>query len=197
MKRFAFLFLLFAALPALATVYSVPGADVQTFVGLSSDTKPSTGLNSGAQFVESDTSRLYVWVGDKNSGTWTQLRGNACETNSLAASEGLCFTAAGPWEFEEVAASATDQSLGANGSTGDYLSHCYCQVTTSGANGTCGIEDGTNAAFDDITVVPASSPIGNYKIEVQAQATTAAGWEVTTGSAATMQCYGRFDTSGD
>lgn len=197
MKRLALIFLLSASLPAFATVYSVPGAQVQTFVGLSSDTKPSTGLNSGAQFVESDTSRLYVWVGDKQSGTWTQLRGNACETNSLAQSEGLCFNAPGPWDFEEVAASATDQSLGANGSTGDYLSHCVCQVTTSGATGICGIEDGTNTAFDNIIVVGASAPLGVYTINVQAQATTAAGWEATTGAAATMQCYGRFDTSGD
>jgi hypothetical protein len=192
------LILLFLPCVAWATVYSVPGAQVQTFIGLSTDTKPvAGGPSSGALFIESDTSRLYWWVGDKNSGSWTQADGPACEQNALATSEGLCFSADGPWEFEEVAASATDQSLGANGSTGDYLSHCYCQVTTSGANGTCGIEDGTNAAFDNITVVPASAPIGNYKIEVQAQATTAAGWEVTTGSAATMQCYGRFDTSGD
>lgn len=105
--------------------------------------------------------------------------------------------AAGPWEREEVAASATDQSLGTAGSTGDYLAFCNCQVTTSGANGTCGIEDGTNTAFDDITVVPASTALGNHTIRVESQATTAAGWEVTTGSAATMQCYGRFDTAGD
>jgi len=119
------------------------------------------------------------------------------EAETFAQTEKVFMVMPGPWEFEEVASSATDQSLGANGSTGDYLSHCYCQVTTSGANGTCGIEDGTNTAFDNITVVPASSPLGSYEIRVEAQATTAAGWEVTTGSAATMQCYGRFDTAGD
>lgn len=182
---------------ASATVYSVPGAEVQTFIGVAADTKPSTGLNSGAMFIESDSSRVYWWVGDKNSGSWTQVDPQACEVNSIAKDEGLCFTAAGPWEKEEVAASATDQSLGTAGSTGDYLSFCNCQVTTSGVNGTCGIEDGSNTAFDDITVVPASTALGNHTIRVESQATTAAGWEVTTGSAATMQCYGRFDIAGD
>jgi hypothetical protein len=119
------------------------------------------------------------------------------ENTSFAQNEKVFTMADGPWEFEKVASSATDQSLGTSGSTGDYLAFCTCQVTTSGANGTCGIEDGTNTAFDNITSVPASTPIGIYTIPVYSQATTAAGWEATTGSAATMQCYGRFDTSGD
>jgi hypothetical protein len=192
MKRFAFLFLLFAALPALATVYSVPGPDVQTFVGLSSDTKPSTGLNSGAQFVESDTSRLYVWVGDKNSGTWTQLRGNACETNSLAASEGLCFTAAGPWELEVVGTSASDQTMGTAGAVGDYLA--YCIMATSSTTATFQIEDGSNAGFANVEILKTGSPIGVYRFDINAQATTAAGWEITTTGTASGYCAGRFDT---
>lgn len=119
------------------------------------------------------------------------------EADTFAQTEKVFHVMPGPWEREEVASSATDQSLGTAGSTGDYLDHCNCQVTTSGATGTCGIEDGTNTAFDDITAVPASSPVGLHTIWVQSQATTAAGWEVTTGAAATMQCYGRFDTAGD
>jgi len=121
----------------------------------------------------------------------------AGEASSFAQTEQVFNTMAGPWDKEEVAASATDQSLGTAGSTGDYLAFCNCQVTTSGVNGVCTIEDGTNTAFDDIIVVPASSPIGLYTVRVESQATTAAGWEATTGSAATMQCYGRFDTAGD
>jgi len=119
------------------------------------------------------------------------------EQEVFAQTEKVFMVMPGPWEREEVAASATDQSLGTLGSTGDYLAFCNCQVTTSGANGVCTIEDGTNTAFDDIIVVPASSPIGMYHVPVQSQATTAAGWEATTGSAALMQCYGRFDTAGD
>lgn len=119
------------------------------------------------------------------------------EQAAFAQTEKVFMVMPGPWEAEEVASSATDQSLGTNGSTGDYLSHCLCQVVTSGATGTCGIEDGTNTAYDNITVVGVSAPIGAYQILVQSQATTAAGWEATTGAGATMQCYGRFDTAGD
>ena len=119
------------------------------------------------------------------------------EANIFAQTEQVFMVMHGPWDKEEVLASATDQSLGTAGSTGDYLNHCNCQVNTSGATGTCAIEDGSNTAFDDIISVPASTPIGLYRIEVGSQATTAFGWEVTTGAGATMQCYGRFDTSGD
>lgn len=119
------------------------------------------------------------------------------EAETFAQTEKVFMVMPGPWDKEEVAASATDQSLGTAGSTGDYLAFCNCQVNTSGATGTCAIEDGTNTAFDDIISVPASSPIGLYPIRVESQATTAAGWEATTGAGATMQCYGRFDTAGD
>ena len=91
----------------------------------------------------------------------------------------------GSWTCEEVAASATDQTLGARGSTRDYLDHCVVQVVTSGATGTFGIEDGSNTAFDNIPGVPASTPIGAYEIRVESRATTVDGWEVTTGAAAT------------
>lgn len=119
------------------------------------------------------------------------------EEDTFARTEKVFMVMPGPWEREEVAAGQTDQSLGTNGSTGDYLAFCNCQVNTSGATGTCAIEDGTNTEFDDIISVPASTPVGLHTIRVESQATTAAGWEVTTGAGATMQCYGRFDTSGD
>lgn len=139
------------------------------------------------------------WYGSGAADDVRFMLGNylSGEAETFAQTEKVFMVMPGPWESEEVAGSATDQSLGTNGSTGDYLAFCNCQVTTSGATGTCGIEDGTNTAFDDITVVPASSPVGLHTFRVERQATTAAGWEVTTGAAATMQCYGRFDTAGD
>lgn len=106
--------------------------------------------------------------------------------------DGIAEVKLGPFEPEEVAASATDQTLGATGGVGDYLDHCVCQVLTSGATGTCGIEDGTNTAYDNITVVGASAPLGMYEFNVHMLATTSAGWEATTGAGATMQCYGLF-----
>lgn len=139
------------------------------------------------------------WFGSGSADDVKFMLGNylSGEAETFAQTEKVFMVMPGPWDKEEVATSATDQSLGTAGSTGDYLAFCNCQVTTSGANGTCGIEDGTNTGFDDIIAVPASTPLGIHRIDVQSQATTAAGWEVTTGAAATMQCYGRFDTAGD
>jgi len=120
------------------------------------------------------------------------------EQEVFAQTEKVFMVMPGPWEREEILLNAADdQSLGTSGSTGDYLAFCNCQISTSGAQGFCGIEDGTNTAFDDITVVPTFSPIGMYNFRVESQATTAAGWEVTVGDNASMQCYGRFDTAGD
>lgn len=147
------------------------------------------GAGKSVVWYETNTGCWYQWTGS----TWAGMQAVAGED----CTRDLLNNAPGPWTPEEVAASATDQSLGTNGSTGDYLHHCQCQVITSGATGTCGIEDGTNTAYDNITVVPASTPIGTYPIIVNSLATTAAGWEATTGAGATMQCYGKFDVGGD
>lgn len=189
------LILLCLPLMASAAVFSVPGAQVMTFIGLSSDTKETIGNNSGAVWIESDTSRIYWWVGDKNSGSWVQADGPACEQNGLATSEGLCFGADGPWEFEVVGTSASDQSMGANGSTGDYLA--YCIMSTSSTTATFQIEDGSNANFANVEILKTGAPIGVYRFDIDAQATTAAGWEITTTGTASGYCAGRFDTSGD
>ena len=112
--------------------------------------------------------------------------------------ENVIMVAPGPWEKEEIAIGGqTDQALGTAGSTGDYLSHCIVNVVTA-ATASFGVEDGTNTAFDDITLLTgAAGNVGSYTFWIQAQATTAAGWEVTTGAGATAACFGRFDTSGD
>jgi hypothetical protein len=117
------------------------------------------------------------------------------EDTTFAQNEKVFATVEGPYEFEEIAASATDQSMGANGSTGDYLAFCVFTTTSTTATGL--IEDGTNTAFDNIPVLGTGSPIGIYYIPVFAQATTAAGWEITTTGTATAYCAGRFDTAGD
>jgi hypothetical protein len=41
------------------------------FSGLSSDTKPSTGLNPGALYIETDTRRLFTW----NGSSWAEFVG--------------------------------------------------------------------------------------------------------------------------
>ena len=189
------LILLFLPCVAWATVYSVPGAQVQTFIGLSTDTKPvAGGPSSGALFIESDTSRLYWWVGDKSSGSWTQADGPACEQNALATSEGLCFTAPGPWDWEVVAASDTDEPCGATGGIGDYL-HELIILPAVVAAGAVSLEDGTGTNY---TIHPGGGTTALtqlYPIVVPLGLVSALGaWEVTTGANVSVICKGRFDT---
>jgi hypothetical protein len=193
MRRILFLLTLLPFL-ARAEVYSVPGATVDTYIGVASDIKPSKGVNSGALFIESDTSRLYWWVGDKNSGTWTQALGPACETNALATSEGLCFTAPGPWDWEVVAASDTDEPCGTTGGIGDYL-HELILLPAVAAAGAVSLEDGTGTNY---TIHPGGGTTALTQLHpmvVPMGLTSALGaWEVTTGANVSVICKGRFDT---
>ena len=94
-------------------------------------------------------------------------------------------------QYEVVSTSASDQIMGATGAVGDYLKRVIVSVSTSGANGTCSIKDGNGSA---IPLVPASSPIGVYVIDlgITCTAATTPGWKITTGSAATAVGIGRF-----
>lgn len=91
-------------------------------------------------------------------------------------------------EYEAVGASASDQVLGATGAAGDYLKRVIVQITTSGANGVCSLKDGSGSA---IPLVPASSPIGVYVVELGVTSTGGA-WKLTTGSATTALAIGDF-----
>lgn len=192
----AILFLLSCLLPLLAqaTVYSVPGAQVQTFVGLAADTKETKGLNSGAIFLETDTSRVYVWQGDKNTGSWVQVNDTACETNALATEEGLCLTADGPWDWEIVAASDTDEPCGTTGAIGDYLYELIIFPATTAA-GAVSIEDGSGTNYVIHPGGGTTALTQLYPIVVPMGLQSASGaWEITTGTNVTVMCKGRFDT---
>jgi hypothetical protein len=135
--------------------------------------------------------------GKTSSGTVKEVQVNSSGQVVIAPlslenqTDGIGEVKQGPFEFEEIAASATDQKMGVTGGVGDYLDHCTIVVVTS-ATGTSGIEDGTNTAFDDISTTAANTPIGVYNVEIHAVATTSAGWEITTGAGATAHCYGIF-----
>lgn len=192
MRRILFLLTLLPCI-ALAAVYEVPGMKPQTYIGTSSDTKPvAGGPTSGAIFIESDTSRVYWWVGDKNSGTWTQADGPACESNSLATNEGLCLTADGPWDWEIVAASDTDEPCGNTGGIGDYL---YELIIFPGATnmGAVSLEDGsgTNYTLHPGGGTTALTELAPIPIRLGLQSVLGA-WEVTTGASVTVMCKGRF-----
>lgn len=101
---------------------------------------------------------------------------------------GACVVEQGQFDYETVAVSQTDQVCGVTGAAGDFLHEVVVVVTTSGANGIASIKDGGGSA---ISIVPASAPIGVYPIPFNIVSTSGA-WKVTTGSAATAICIGRF-----
>lgn len=92
--------------------------------------------------------------------------------------------------YETVAASQTDQILGAVGAVGDLLEAVIISVGTS-ATGTCSIKDGNGSA---IPLTPANTPIGVYVIPMRSRArnATTPGWSITTGAGATAIGVGQF-----
>lgn len=71
-------------------------------------------------------------------------------------------TVQSPGEYETVAASQTDQALGATGALGDYLEGVLCVVATA-ATAQVQIQDGDGTA---ITVFPNSpgAGVGSYSV---------------------------------
>jgi hypothetical protein len=90
-------------------------------------------------------------------------------------------------DYETVAASQTDQALGAVGAAGDILHKLIISVATA-ATGTVSIKDGSGS---DITITAANTPIGVYTVEIGARSTGGA-WKVTTGAGATVLAVGAF-----
>lgn len=91
-------------------------------------------------------------------------------------------------ETEAVAASDTDEPLGATGAIGDYLEHVVLFVATAATAATT-IKDGatTLGTF-------ANSPgggIGTYVIPIRARA-VGAGFSITTGAGVTVLAVGNF-----
>lgn len=95
----------------------------------------------------------------------------------------------GQFDYETVAASQTNQVLGATGGLGDFLHRLVCVVTTA-LTAQVQIKDGANTA---ITVFP-NSPgggVGTYLVELNITSTNGA-WQVTTGAGVAVIGIGRF-----
>lgn len=90
-------------------------------------------------------------------------------------------------DYETVAASQSDQALGATGAVGDVLETLVVTVATS-ATGTASIKDGSGS---DIPITAANTPIGVYWVRIGARSSSGA-WKVTTGAGATALAIGRF-----
>lgn len=93
-------------------------------------------------------------------------------------------------KYETVAASQTDQALGATGKAGDILQSITVTVATA-ATGTCSIKDGSGSS---ITLTAANTPIGVYTIKFGTEGvrSLAGAWSVTTGAGATALAVGQF-----
>lgn len=90
------------------------------------------------------------------------------------------------FQYEPVAAGATNQALGGVGATGDYIHRVIISVNTA-ITGTVTIQDSN----DTITLTPANTPIGVYSVEINA-ASDNGGWKITTGAGANCTAVGIF-----
>lgn len=92
-------------------------------------------------------------------------------------------------QYETVAASQTDQALGATGAAGDYLDKLIITVVTA-ATAAVSIKDGGGSAIPILPNSPGGG-IGVYVVPVGA-VSGAGAWKVTTGAGSTVVAVGRF-----
>lgn len=126
-----------------------------------------------------------------NTGTFAVQASLTSTTNAGAALvKGGVGVVNGGSTYNTVAASQTAQALtgGGGGATGDYLSHCLIQPTTTAA-GTVTILDNSTVIFTFTTgtlsnLVPFTIPVGANS--------TGGAWKVTTGANETVTCAGKF-----
>lgn len=94
-------------------------------------------------------------------------------------------------DYEKVAASASDQALGATGATGDYLDKLIIIPATVNA-GAVSIKDGGGSA---ITIFPGGTAslteLRPMTVSVEAVSTGGA-WKVTTGADVSVLAVGKF-----
>lgn len=153
-------------------------AGTETGIGSVAETAPTTdtassGLNGRLQRIAQRLTSLIALL--------------PASLGAKARSASLSVTPAG-LEYETVAASATDQVLGATGAAGDYLSHIIIQPTTTGA-GTCTVKDGTTVIFTFTTgtladLGPRTVPFGLTSVN--------GAWKVTTGANVAIIGVGDF-----
>ena len=102
------------------------------------------------------------------------------------------FNADSEGDYETVAASQTDQILGATGAVTDWLARLIITVNTA-ATAAVSIKDGNGSS---IAILP-NSPgggVGVYVVEcgMKAVNATTPGWKVTTGAGSTVVGVGSF-----
>lgn len=94
-------------------------------------------------------------------------------------------------EYEDVAASATAQPLGAAGNAGDYCLALLIIPATTSPGAVALLDGGTSKTV--FTGGPSSvADLKPFLVVVQSKALNSGGWKVTTGLNVSVRAYGNF-----
>jgi hypothetical protein len=109
----------------------------------------------------------------------------------VTGSDPLPIAAGGGQHYETVAASQTDQALGATGATGDYLASVLIVPATT-SPGAVSIKDGAGSSITIFTGGASSvAALAPFSVPIGAKSTGGA-WKVTTGANVSAIAFGRF-----
>ena len=92
------------------------------------------------------------------------------------------------WEYEDVAASQTDQAMGATGAAGDLLHALKC-ATSAASVGTVTVKDGSGSSFTIFLAQSAAAILDSPALD---WVSVNGAWSVTTGTNTTCRVSGRF-----
>jgi len=168
-------------LPVSGTVTANVGTGTQPVSGTVAATQ------SGTWNIGSITTLPVQFGAGASTSTTQRVTIDTGQVGSLVAGGVPCVS--GGTEWETVAASQTDQSLGATGATGDYLESLLCVVATA-ATSQVQIKDGSGSA---ITVLPnaVGAGVGTYPIPI-GLVSLAGAWKVTTAAGVSVIATGNF-----
>lgn len=155
-----------------------------------------TAANSLSVTQASD-SPLVTAMGTTADAAWTSGAGTQVSLLKAIAAAAIDTVTASPvrdanaGEYEFVAASATNQAIGATGAAGDWLSHIVIIPATT-SPGAVSIKDGAGTAITVFTG-GASSVTGLGPITVALDLKSVSGaWQVTTGTNVSVIAAGNF-----
>lgn len=92
------------------------------------------------------------------------------------------------WEYEDVAASQTDQAMGATGAAGDLLHPLKCE-TSAASVGKVTVKDGAGSSFTIFLAQGAAAMLDSPALD---WVSVNGAWSVTTGTNTTCRVSGRF-----
>jgi hypothetical protein len=145
-------------------------------------------VNAGSPDGLADGFRQDWWMGPRGSGAVFLTDQSGAPYGDAA--NGLRVQTSAS-EYETVAASQTDQIMGATGAVGDLLDSVLI-VPTSTTTGAVSIKDGNGStiviyAGGTTTLIPFSVPWGAKAVNA-----TTPGWKITTGAGVTAVAFGNF-----